>query len=56
MTFNFRNWPLWGLPAHSLAFTLPRDVRFVRPRPELAAQWRRGADGKLECRWQRLSD
>ena len=53
MTFNFRNWPFWGPPAYSSAFTMPRDLRFVHPRrPELAARWRRGPDGHLECRWE----
>jgi hypothetical protein len=56
MTLNFRNWPLWRLPAHSLAFTPPGELRLVRPRrPELAGRWRRNSDGKLECRWESMS-
>ena len=38
MTCNFHNWPT--------------DHDHARPvRVRLIARWRRGADGKLECRW-----
>lgn len=39
MTFNFRSWP-----------TGQDNLRPVRVR--LIARWQRGADGKLECRWE----
>lgn len=51
MTFIVHRWP--DRRIHNLHFAeagfhgrpLPR-------RPRLAARWVRGADGKLECRWQ----
>ena len=44
MTFQFPNAPWTGVPA---AFAP------VRARVRLVARWRRGADGRLECRWVR---
>ena len=54
MTFNFRNCLVESpYRTHSSTPSL-----FFPPvhRPTLVAQWHRGADGKLECQWQRLSD
>ena len=53
MTFNFRNWPVQS-PNRTRSSTASLFYpRFQRP--ILVAQWHRGADGKLECQWQRLS-
>ena len=54
MTFNFRNWPVQS-PYRTRSSTPSLFYPLVR-RPTLVARWHRGADGKLECRWERLSD
>lgn len=50
MTFNFFNW--------TQAFSVYPAARgkFRTPRPRLVARWRCGPDGRLECRWERVSD
>ena len=46
MTFNFRNWP-------SGLFDYPSVPGLPSRRPRLVARWKRGPDGKLDCRWVR---
>lgn len=48
MTFNFFDWT-GTFPAVPLTKALPRA-----PRPRLVARWRRGADGRIVCRWVRV--
>jgi hypothetical protein len=50
MTFHFRNLPVPG----TVAF-LSEGYGWGKPprRSRLIARWRRGTDGRLECRWVR---
>jgi hypothetical protein len=54
MTFNFRNWLVQS--PHRTRSSMPSLFFPLVQRPTLVAHWHRGADGKLACRWQRLSD
>jgi hypothetical protein len=54
MTFNFRTW-LVQSPCRTRSNTPSLFYPLVH-RPILVAQWHRGADGKLECHWERLPD
>ncbi|HWU54130.1 MAG TPA: hypothetical protein VN175_01430 [Rhizomicrobium sp.] len=51
MTFNFFNWTP-SFPIHPAGYGMFGAARH----PRLVARWRRGADGKLECRWERTPD
>ena len=57
-----RSVPAWDFPMPFAAAPALRQILFVRPssalpvqRSRLVAQWRHGADGRLECRWRRAA-